>query len=264
MRIRLIRSYNVQVNPDNFLVELLVQTVRVYYKLNAVMISEKTVELNLTTELINWLGRATRIPHFALAPSQRQEGTLGFDVGIGAGIRSGIGVLIQYKRAYVIGNTWRWHLNRTKMKDQHARLQALESLGYPVFYAFPYFHLPLEIRTNRYRLLRKTFWFRPSAINPLGGPVGHHDVIFDSVARRWTVHSDNPIEISDPLTYRSVADEILNRDDENLLSLIDAYNRTVLELNPNRDDGIKVSSSDELDDFDDLNKGVAVIGKHNI
>jgi hypothetical protein len=40
------------------------------------MISEKTVELNLATELINWFYYVTGQIHYALAPSQRQEGQL--------------------------------------------------------------------------------------------------------------------------------------------------------------------------------------------
>jgi hypothetical protein len=60
------------------------------------MISEKTVELNLTTQLINCFYYVTGQIHYALAPSQRQEGQLGFDVSVTA---PGGGVLIQYKRA---------------------------------------------------------------------------------------------------------------------------------------------------------------------
>lgn len=43
------------------------------------MISEKTVELNLTTELINWFFAQTRRTHYVLAPSSRDESMLGFD-----------------------------------------------------------------------------------------------------------------------------------------------------------------------------------------
>jgi len=217
------------------------------------MISEKTVELNLTTELINWFGWVTGTPHFALAPSQRLEGMLGFDVALGGGI----GVLIQYKRAYVSGNTWRWHLNRTALKDQHARLQALEALGFPVFYAFPFFHLPLEIRNYRRRLLPRTFWFKPSQINPVGGPTGYHDVIYDASTGAWSVHSKIPTELSAPLTIDAVANEIDGQSrEENLEKLMMAFNTTVLEIGSSTD--LRIPQSEMRDD---LVFGVAAIGK---
>lgn len=44
------------------------------------MISEKTVELNTTAELLAWLRYVTGITHTAIGPSQRQEAVLGYDV----------------------------------------------------------------------------------------------------------------------------------------------------------------------------------------
>lgn len=67
------------------------------------MISEKTVELNLTTEFINWLSHQNNIPYFAVGPTQGQEAKWGFDAGI---FGATTGALIQYKRAYVTGTTW--------------------------------------------------------------------------------------------------------------------------------------------------------------
>src|SRR5438876_1102727 len=102
------------------------------------MISEKTVELNLTTEWLNYLFGRTHRVHFALAPSQQLEATLPIDALLTS--RSGGGILLQYKRAYVAGADWTWLLNRTSARDQHKRLQAMESRGFAVFYAFPFFH----------------------------------------------------------------------------------------------------------------------------
>lgn len=97
------------------------------------MISEKTVELNLTTEFINWLSHQHNTPYFALGPTQAQEAQWGFDAGV---FGNSTGALIQYKRAYVNGSVWEWRLNRTKAKDQLFRLQQLEAAGHAVFYAF--------------------------------------------------------------------------------------------------------------------------------
>jgi hypothetical protein len=62
------------------------------------MISEKTVELNLTTEFMNWMWKVHHSTYTAIAPSQRQEATLGYDVSIRA---SGFCFFIQYKRAHL-------------------------------------------------------------------------------------------------------------------------------------------------------------------
>jgi hypothetical protein len=43
------------------------------------LISEKTVELNLTAELLSWLLKVTGRTHYVVAPSQRLEAKLGFD-----------------------------------------------------------------------------------------------------------------------------------------------------------------------------------------
>jgi hypothetical protein len=40
------------------------------------MISEKTVELNVTAELLNWLRYVTGRTHTAIGPSQRAEAKL--------------------------------------------------------------------------------------------------------------------------------------------------------------------------------------------
>ncbi len=107
------------------------------------MISEKTVELNVTAELLAWLRYATGITHTAIGPSPQQEAVWGYDVSFHGG--STAAALIQYKRAHVTGTVWTWKLNRTVRRDQHARLQFLESRGYPVFYAFPHFAMPIQL-----------------------------------------------------------------------------------------------------------------------
>src|SRR5688572_16794133 len=111
------------------------------------MISEKTVELNVTAELLNWLRYLTGVTHTAIGPSLSQEGVWGYDVSFHGTASSA--ALIQFKRAYVKGPLWTWHLNRTSNQDQHARLQFLESQGYTVFYAFPYFATPTQLVARR-------------------------------------------------------------------------------------------------------------------
>jgi len=160
------------------------------------MLSEKSVELNLTAELLNFLWTVTGSTHTAIGPSQAEESKLGFDVSFhGSGVAA---ALVQYKRAYVDGAIWTWRLNRTKKQDQHQLLQILESLGYPVVYAFPLFATPGELVALRRKLLRATAWYPPSAIKPPGGPTGHHEVSFDTATGTWWVASPDRVELSAP------------------------------------------------------------------
>lgn len=217
------------------------------------MISEKTVELNLTLELINWASWQTRRTHFALAPSQLQEGLMGFDTSIQV---NGTGILILYKPAIVSGSHWQWHLNRTKMRDQHLRLQTLESCGIPVLYAFPFFHTPLEIGINRWSLLKNTFWSLPSQINPPGGATGFHDVHFDSSTRRWWVTSEEEeVDLFPPEGPKMFIQLLHSENNEdNLSRLFKDFNRVINE-------GIdKVSPEIKIEDhFGGLVQGISAI-----
>jgi hypothetical protein len=161
------------------------------------MISEKTVELNLSAELLSWFSYRSGKTHYIIAPSQRAEGKVGFDAGF---YGPGRAVLIQFKRAYVAGTEWRWHLNRTKLQDQHLRLQRLESNGTAVYYAVPHFHLPAEVAAWRRKLLLRTYWIRPSVLQLPGGSIGEHDIIFDESTQRWSVSSPSPLGLNPPDT----------------------------------------------------------------
>jgi hypothetical protein len=159
------------------------------------MISEKTVELNLTAELLNWLWKVTARTHYVIAPSQREEARLGFDAGFHS---SGPSAFIQFKRAYRTGAVLTWKLNRTADEDQHQKLQQLEATGVAVFYAFPLFSEAAQVAKGRRRLLLNTVWVRPSALNPSGGPVGPHDLIHDTAAGTWTLASPDSIRVEVP------------------------------------------------------------------
>lgn len=215
------------------------------------MISEKTVELNLTTEFINWLSHKHNTPYFAVGPTQAQEAKWGFDAGL---FGTTTGALIQYKRAYVTGTTWEWKLNRTTAKDQLARLQHLELAGHPVFFAFPFFHTLGDVRAHRRRLLTKTFWYRPSQITPAGGPIGHHEVSYDTASQKWTVQSEDPVELSPPVSLGEVIEQI-NSSKNRLSSLAEAFNSIVLdEDNP-------LQGQKREDDGASILSGVCIIGR---
>ena len=155
------------------------------------LISEKTVELNLTTELTNWLWKRLRAEFVAISPSQREEGRLGFDVSMQA---SGFAFFVQYKRAHLHGVKYTYYLNRTSTKDQHAKLLRLEKTGVPVFYALPLFTTDLDVFTLRRKLLLHTLWLSPSDIPVPNGGVGWHEVHYNSSTKKFCVSSDDRIE----------------------------------------------------------------------
>ena len=173
-----------------------------------IMISEKTVELNLTVELVNWNFYISGIRSYILAPSQREEGVLGFDVSIG--YPHGYPTLIQYKRAYFKKRTneLEYYLNRNTSQDQHLRLFILESLGYDVWYALPLFYTPSDIINYRRRLLTKTLFLRPSWIRPIGGMTGHHSIKYNLITNTLTVHSEQSENIGKIYDFYDFAREL--------------------------------------------------------
>lgn len=172
------------------------------------MISEKTVELNITTELVNWLFHVTEVRPYILAPSQVVEGRLGFDVTIGY---PGIGTpfLLQYKRAEFRAGTneYVYHLNRNASRDQHLRLYVLEQLGWEVFYVLPLFHLPADVVRDRQHLLPRTLYLRPSWMVPSDGSLtGFHDVRYNLTSGKITIHSDEGQEVNKRYKYTEFVD----------------------------------------------------------
>ena len=221
------------------------------------MLTEKSVELNVTSEILNFLSARHGRSFYALGPSLQAEASLGFDVSVRA---PGQAILIQFKRAYPEkGGALSWKLNRTKAKDQHARLQALQKKGLPVYYALPRFHTAAELSNFRYRLLRHTSWWPPLAIMPAGGPTGHHEVHWEPSLGRWTVSSDEPAPIgaepADPFAVLAGtferSDGIAPADLARVVfeTLLEERNAIVLE-------GDEVNAADLTDAFD----GLAIIG----
>lgn len=157
-------------------------------------ISEKTVELNLTIEIVNYMSHMRNYAVFAWGPTLRQEASFGFDAAYGL---KGHFIYIQYKRANVEGSGHLFHLNRTSSQDQHKKLLSLEANGVAVRYALPRFTTLGYVETNRRRLLvpPHTAWLRPSQIQMPNGGVGHHDLHIHA-NRRWL--TSDPIELDAP------------------------------------------------------------------
>lgn len=219
------------------------------------MLSEKTVELNLTTELINWFGQLTSRPHYALAPTARAEGKLGFDVSLRG---PGTGVLLQFKRAHWDGAHIKWELNRTRLQDQHDRLQKLEARGIPVFYALPMFWFAWQLAHHRRRLLKHTAWIRPSLIVPLGGPTGHHDVLFDPATGVWTVHSPAGAPLGGVGAVVEVVRALLSEQNQgNAERALQTANEIVFEASMTEPDD--APPSERRDELGDLGDGLCAL-----
>ena len=212
------------------------------------MISEKTVELNLTTELVNYMYVVTGVRPYILAPSQPQEATFGFDTSIGYPT-TGKPYLIQYKRAEfrVRKNEYLYHLNHTSNQDQHLRLYALELMGWDVFYALPLFHLPTDVVNKRQHLLPETLYLKPSWMIPIGGipaMVGHHEVRHNLTTKITTIHSETGKEIDQSFDFFDFARK-LNSQDSNkrenpLLNFFKDFNRIFSNVEPVVIEGLKI------------------------
>ena len=185
------------------------------------MISEKTVELNLTTEMVNCTYSVTKQRPYILAPSQTAEATLGFDVSVGT--LTGVPCLIQYKRAEYKKrkNEYVYHLNKTSKQDQHLRLYTLELMGWNVYYALPIFYTIDEVIINRQRLLPMTIYIKPSSMIPIGGNMsGKHKVVYNPSANTINIHSEEGSEINERFDFNDIinvinttekSSEIMNR-----------------------------------------------------
>lgn len=210
------------------------------------MITEKTVELNLTMELINHMSWRDQISYYALAPSQAAEAKLGFDAAIGG---SGYGVLIQYKRAILKGsNTLEYHINYTKNEDQHKLLLDLEAAGIPVFYALPLFTTAPEIAANRRRLLLNTVWPTPSSFALNANPIGKHEVFYDRTTGVWTRTSENRIDLADLVREASWQD-VSNafRREVPVAHCVGAFNAVVSRLFRQGEETVELAGSAGID-----------------
>jgi len=188
------------------------------------MISEKTVELNVTTEFMNWMWKVHHSTFTAIAPTQRQEAKLGYDVSISA---KGFGFYIQYKRAHLKGAEYIYDLNRTAARDQHKKLCALESTGVPVFYALPVFTTVSEVVRYRRQLLFHTLWLPPSSIPVPGGGVGHHEVHYEQSTGRHWVTSEEEIDFTPEHSGIDVITRLLESSGKknNLMEAMYAFNK---------------------------------------
>lgn len=219
------------------------------------MISEKTVELNLTTELVNYLFFTTGTRPYILAPSQVQEGKLGFDTSIGFPL-TGRPMLIQYKRAEYRKrkNEYLYHLNATVKQDQLLRLYILDKMGWDVFYALPLFHMPADVIAKRRRLLIRTLFIRPRWMIPVGGIAamkGPHEVRHNLTTGKTFLHSEEGLELSDTYKFDEFVNQLIqnteSRSEQSSDRMLDDFNSVFANAQSFEYDNIVLESQDKED-----------------
>jgi hypothetical protein len=165
-------------------------------------ISEFSYGYALTSELVRSFGiKGVGAPVF---PSLKEEGSLGYDVGI-----PGLPLFLQFKlcdemvsaaadQADLLGVPHlRMHLRPLRYSEQHDLLRALEARGNLVFYAAPEFTEPADLNEaydQGFVLARSALW-APSDIGPLDGE--NHHVAFRAGDSVGYVCSE-PIAIKKP------------------------------------------------------------------
>jgi hypothetical protein len=176
-------------------------------------LKEKTVELNLTSEVIMVLHAISGKKVSVWGPTPYQEATRGFDAKVqGAGFK----LLIQYKsvdRFHQGNNEWRFKINDTAAADQHKRLCDHANAGIPTYYALPLFDRYKVIRQNMQTLnllhLPLVLWIDPRNLNVPNNGVGAHQVGVLAVPPfTATVHSDPFTSEYDPNDFVKAITEI--------------------------------------------------------
>jgi hypothetical protein len=110
-------------------------------------LSEKTLELSITSQLTHRLGIGDAV-WFGL--TQQQESRLGFDI---ASRISGVLVILQFKASSVLVRPRRFQRRRRRFRLPHIQLDRLQALAsyFPdsVYYVFPHIGTTEELAQNR-------------------------------------------------------------------------------------------------------------------
>jgi hypothetical protein len=65
------------------------------------------------------------------------------------------------------------------------------------------------VATWRRKLLTRTFWIPPLELIPPGGPVGEHEVLYNSSTGKWQIASPDPVNINPPTALTQLTDVFL-------------------------------------------------------
>jgi len=164
-------------------------------------ISEKTLELNVSENILGIIRRNIDARAFLHGFTLMQEHTTSLDVSVK--LPNNLSILgLQFKRPESQSNgIYRFEINRNIGYDQHLKLYLWSLLFFntfhvtPLFYAFPTFFNVMDFASSSPNFLSRTYF-----VNPLGMPIqildnNVHMVEIDTKSDTVNVWSESPIEI---------------------------------------------------------------------
>jgi hypothetical protein len=149
------------------------------------MVAEKTLELNITAELLEYYRMFDSKCYFK-GLTLREEGIQAYD---GALMRGGsvLGVLFFQYKALKKGISYFW-INNNRNRDQHNILLNLALMPRSVFYVFPLFMTDQDVANRSPNLLQETYFVDVRDIGPLTPQ--WHRVEIDTTNLQATVYSE--------------------------------------------------------------------------
>lgn len=140
-----------------------------------------------------------------------------YDSALGVGGR-GFVVQLQCPRPERYG--YRYAMNETSQHDRLLRLLHLERLGYPVYYAFPMYHLFSQAAAGRGELCSMTAWFTPAQLMPKTGPVGRYAIDFNHSENTWSIAGEPREYLPPPVSFREVLRDFADKARAGRLSVL--------------------------------------------
>jgi hypothetical protein len=127
------------------------------------VLTEKTLELNLTAELF-WLAKNAGYDPLVTGYSQLEETYHSIDSSFQVGSKIGI---FQYKRGHARRNYFTFYINNNFRHDQHLNFYLIDRLTHACYYVFPLFVDQEELHKNSGKLFTQVPVLSPSMIPKL-------------------------------------------------------------------------------------------------
>lgn len=188
-------------------------------------INEKTLEINICTEIMYTRWKWFRIRVLFLGPSLQDEAKVGYDVkGFAQRMTP---FYIQYKRGEKdsTGTVAKYKINGDTHNKQHHLLVNLSKRNV-VFYGLPLLFSIQDLMQSKWQLLRRTKWISLKGMKPLPAPPNkEHEIRINLVSGTYNVHSSENQEYEESENWESVEDA-LGRD-ANLLTGEEVYENNI-------------------------------------
>jgi hypothetical protein len=173
------------------------------------LMNEKTLEINICTEIFycHWRRHHQRILFFG--PSLRQEAKKGYDIrAYGRGIRP---FYIQYKSGKKKStiNEAVYTINNDSKNRQHQVLKALSRTSV-VLYGLPLLFSMQDIEHGKWQLLKATEWVNVARMPRLPLPLsGEHEIHLNLTTRMYRIQSEEPSRNEQSVSWEKAYNLIL-------------------------------------------------------